>query len=80
MRPALEVFLVFLRLGRTSFGGPVAHLGFFHRELVQRRGWLREAEYADLVALCQVLPGPSSSRVGMGVGLLRAGGAGLLAA
>ena len=75
-----ELFLVFLRLGLTSFGGPVAHLGYFRAELVVNRGWLSEAAYAELVALCQGLPGPASSQVGMGVGLLRAGGWGLLAA
>ncbi|WP_407569834.1 chromate efflux transporter [Deinococcus altitudinis] len=75
-----ELFLVFLRLGLTSFGGPVAHLGYFRAELVERRGWMTDAAYADLVALCQVLPGPASSQVGMGVGLLRAGGWGLVAA
>ncbi len=63
----------FLRLGLTSFGGPVAHLGFFRTELVARRGWLRDAQFADLVALGQFLPGPASSQVGIGVGLLRAG-------
>ncbi|WP_229671037.1 chromate efflux transporter [Deinococcus aquiradiocola] len=76
----LELFTVFLRLGLTSFGGPVAHLGYFRAELVERRGWLDDEAYADLVALCQVLPGPASSQVGMGVGLLRAGGWGLVAA
>ncbi len=75
-----ELFWVFLRLGLTSFGGPVAHLGYFRVELVERRGWMTDAAYADLVALCQVLPGPASSQVGMGVGLLRAGGPGLVAA
>ncbi|WP_310582496.1 chromate efflux transporter [Deinococcus sp.] len=75
-----ELFWVFLRLGLSSFGGPVAHLGYFRAELVTRRGWMTEAAYADLVALCQVLPGPASSQVGMGVGLLRAGGWGLIAA
>ena len=74
-----ELFWVFLRLGLSSFGGPVAHLGYFRAELVTRRGWMTEAAYADLVALCQVLPGPASSQVGMGVGLLRAGGWGLIA-
>jgi len=74
------VFLVFLRLGLTSFGGPVAHLGFFRAELVGRRRWLSDAAYADLVALCQVLPGPASSQVGMGLGLHRAGPLGALAA
>ena len=75
-----ELFLVFLKLGLTSFGGPAAHLGYFRAELVEKRGWLSDAAYADLVVLCQVLPGPASSQVGMGVGLLRAGGWGLLAA
>lgn len=64
---------VFLRLGMTSFGGPVAHLGFFRTEFVERRRWLGEARYADLVALAQFLPGPASSQVGMGIGLQRAG-------
>src|SRR5262249_55083190 len=77
---ALEVFTVFLRLGLTSFGGPIAHLGYFREELVARRRWLDEAAYADLVALCQFLPGPASSEVGIGIGLSRAGLAGALAA
>jgi len=76
----LEVFLVFLRLGLTSFGGPVAHLGYFRTELVGRRAWLGEAGYADVVALAQFLPGPASSQVGMALGLLRAGWPGLVAA
>lgn len=63
----------FLRLGLTSFGGPVAHLGYFRAEVVARRAWLSDSRYADLVALAQFLPGPASSQVGMGVGLLRAG-------
>ena len=63
----------FLRLGLTSFGGPVAHLGFFRTEFVERRRWLGESQYADLVALAQFLPGPASSQVGMGIGLQRAG-------
>ena len=75
-----EVFLVFLRLGLTSFGGPVAHLGYFREEFVARRKWLDERAYADIVALCQFLPGPASSKVGMAVGLSRAGYAGALAA
>lgn len=79
-RSAWQVFLVFLRLGLTSFGGPVAHLGYFRTEFVERRGWLGEAAYADLVALCQFLPGPASSQVGLGLGLMRAGYAGALAA
>lgn len=74
------VFWVFLRLGLTSFGGPVAHLGYFRDEFVQRRQWLTERSYADLVALCQFLPGPASSQVGMALGLLRAGMPGALAA
>lgn len=69
----LEVFLVFLGLGLTSFGGPIAHLGYFRRALVERRAWLGEAAFADLVALCQFLPGPASSQVGYAVGLTRAG-------
>jgi chromate transporter len=77
---ALEVFTVFLRLGLTSFGGPIAHLGYFREEFVARRRWLDEAAYADLVALCQFLPGPASSEVGIGIGLSRAGPAGALAA
>ena len=75
-----EVFLAFLRLGLTSFGGPVAHLGYFRDDLVARRGWLADREYADLVALCQFLPGPASSQVGFAIGLRRAGFAGALAA
>lgn len=77
---ALEVFRVFLLLGLTSFGGPVAHLGYFREAIVRRRGWLSEAAYADLVALCQFLPGPASSQVGMAIGMRRAGLLGLLAA
>ena len=74
------LFLVFLRLGLTSFGGPVAHLGYFREEFVTRRRWLDESGYADLVALCQFLPGPASSQVGMAIGLLRGGFPGALAA
>lgn len=74
------MFRVFLRLGCTSFGGPVAHLGYFRAELVERRGWLDEAAYADIVALCQFLPGPASSQVGVSLGILRAGLPGGLAA
>jgi len=74
------VFWIFLRLGLTSFGGPVAHLGYFHAEFVLRRQWLTERSYADLVALCQFLPGPASSQVGMALGLLRSGLPGALAA
>lgn len=80
MTAAWEVFAVFLRLGLTSFGGPVAHLGYFREAFVARRRWLSEAAYADIVALCQFLPGPASSQVGMVVGLSRAGYAGALAA
>ena len=75
-----EVFWVFLRLGLTSFGGPVAHLGYFRDEFVVRRRWLTEHSYADLVALCQFLPGPASSQVGMALGLMRGGWGGALAA
>ena len=75
-----QVFLIFLRLGCTSFGGPVAHLGYFRQAFVAQRRWLDEAAYAELVALCQLLPGPTSSQVGMALGLSRAGGRGMLAA
>lgn len=75
-----EVFWVFLRLGLTSFGGPVAHLGYFREAFVERRRWLSDRTYADLLALCQFLPGPASSQVGMAIGLQRAGLAGLAAA
>jgi chromate transporter len=68
-----EVLRIFLRLGLTSFGGPVAHLGYFRAEFVERRRWLDEAAYADIVALCQFLPGPASSQVGISIGILRAG-------
>jgi chromate transport protein ChrA len=77
---SLEVLLVFLRLGFTSFGGPVAHLGYFRAEFVERRRWLDEAGYADIVALCQFLPGPASSQVAVTLGALRAGLPGALAA
>jgi chromate transporter len=77
---ALAVFLAFLRLGLTSFGGPVAHLGYFRAEFVERRKWLDEAAYVDIVALCQFLPGPTSSQVGMALGIQRAGLLGALAA
>ncbi|KVA01573.1 chromate transporter [Burkholderia latens] len=79
-RHAWPVFVAFLRLGLTSFGGPVAHLGYFRDAFVTRRGWLTERAYADLVGLCQFLPGPASSQVGMAIGLSRAGYAGMLAA
>lgn len=79
-RSRLEIFRVALKLGCTSFGGPVAHLGYFHEEYVGRRRWLSEAAYADLVALCQFLPGPASSQLGFSIGLLRGGLAGGLLA
>ena len=75
-----EVFLAFLQLGFTSFGGPVAHLGYFRDAFVTRRRWIDEHGYADLVALCQFLPGPASSQVGIGIGLAKAGLPGALAA
>lgn len=75
-----EVFGAFLKLGLSSFGGPIAHLGYFRDELVVRRQWLDETRYADLVALCQFLPGPASSQVGFALGLMRAGPLGALAA
>jgi len=77
---ASEVFRVFLKLGVTSFGGPIAHLGYFRAELVDRRRWLDDQQYAQLVALSQFLPGPASSQVGFGLGLHRAGLRGALAA
>jgi chromate transporter len=77
---ASEVFLAFLKLGLTSFGGPVAHLGIFRTEFVERRAWLDDKSYADLVALCQFLPGPASSQVGIALGLGRAGWLGALSA
>lgn len=75
-----EVFRVFLKLGLTSFGGPIAHLGYFREEIVERRRWIDDAKYTDLVALCQFLPGPASSQVGFSLGLIRAGYWGALAA
>jgi len=72
-RSLLEVFAAFLKLGLTSFGGPIAHLGYYRAELVARREWLSEMAYADLVALCQFLPGPASSQVVIALGLHRAG-------
>jgi chromate transporter len=77
---AFEVLQAFTKLGLTSFGGPVAHLGYFRDEFVVRRKWLNERAYADLVALCQFLPGPASSQVGIALGLMRAGYLGALAA
>lgn len=75
-----EIFPAFLGLGLTSFGGPAAHLGYFRNEFVARRRWLSEQDYADLVALCQFLPGPASSQVGFALGLQRGGGWGGAAA
>ena len=80
MGRALEVFLAFLRLGVTSFGGPIAHLGYFRAEFVERRRWLDDPAFSDLVGLCQFLPGPTSSQVGMALGTMRAGSPGALAA
>lgn len=80
MANIFEVFWIFLKLGFTSFGGPIAHLGYFHDEFVLRRKWLDEHAYADLVALCQFLPGPASSQVGMALGFSRAGYFGAIAA
>ena len=79
-RNAGEVFRAFLKLGLTSFGGPVAHLGYFREEFMVRRRWVSEQQYAELVALCQFLPGPASSQVGFGLGLARAGYRGAIAA
>src|SRR6201981_3117226 len=77
---ALEILCVFVKLGLSSFGGPIAHIGYFRDEFVTRRRWLDEQAYADLVALCQFLPGPASSQVGFSIGLMRAGYLGGLAA
>src|SRR5437016_2613561 len=77
---ALEVLQAFAKLGLTCFGGPIAHIGYFREEFVVRRRWLDDVSYADLVALCQFLPGPASSQVGFSIGLMRAGYAGGLAA
>ncbi|MFT0174623.1 chromate efflux transporter [Paraburkholderia mimosarum] len=77
---AVEVLLVFLKLGLTSFGGPVAHIGYFRREFVERRRWLNDEMFTDLVGLCQFLPGPASSQTGFSLGLLRAGWLGGVAA
>ncbi|HEY5348097.1 MAG TPA: chromate efflux transporter [Candidatus Lustribacter sp.] len=75
-----DVFRIFLRLGLTSFGGPIAHLGYFRREFVERRAWLDEPTFAGIVAFCSVLPGPTSSQTGMLIGLTRAGAGGAFAA
>lgn len=73
LQSLLEIFFVSIRLGLTSFGGPIAHLGYYYEEYVRRRKWIDEKSYADLVALCQFLPGPASSQVGIGIGTMRAG-------
>src|SRR5262249_62394292 len=75
-----EVLLVFLKLGLSCFGGPIAHIGYFREEFVVRRRWVDEQAYADLVGLCQFLPGPASSQVGFSIGLIRGGYLGGLAA
>lgn len=80
MKKVFEVFWIFLRLGCTSFGGPIAHLSYFRQEFVEKREWFDDRSYADLVALCQFLPGPASSQVGMAIGLSRAGVRGAVAA
>ncbi|VVE03888.1 chromate transporter [Pandoraea communis] len=80
LRATLDVLRAFLVLGLTSFGGPVAHIGYFRREFVERRRWLDDASFVDLVGLCQFLPGPASSQVGFSIGLLRAGWLGGVAA
>ncbi|TYS16734.1 chromate transporter [Rossellomorea vietnamensis] len=76
LKVLLEILIISTRLGLTSFGGPVAHLGYFHNEYILRRKWIDEKSYADLVALCQFLPGPASSQVGIGIGVMRAGALG----
>ncbi|HYY28734.1 MAG TPA: chromate transporter, partial [Chthoniobacterales bacterium] len=73
VRRIIEPFSIFLRLGLTSFGGPIAHLGYFRQEFVERRSWLSEQSFADLVALCQFLPGPTSSQVCYSIGMMRGG-------
>src|ERR1700748_2761933 len=80
LKSPLEILLFFLRLGCTCFGGPIAPLGYFRAEFVERRQWLTERAYADLVALSQFLPGPASSQTGFGIGLMRGGLPGGLAA
>ena len=77
---AFEVLRVFVKLGVSCFGGPIAHIGYFREEFVVRRKWIDEHPYADLVGLCQFLPGPASSQVGFSIGLMRAGYPGALAA
>ncbi|SDG91971.1 chromate transporter [Alteribacillus persepolensis] len=73
LKTLVEILIVSTRLGFTSFGGPIAHLGYFHEEYIRRRKWMGEKTYADLVALCQFLPGPASSQVGIGIGVMRGG-------
>lgn len=80
LRGAFEVFKVFLKLGLTSFGGPIAHLGYLRHEFVERRAWLDDDQFAQLLAVCQFLPGPASSQMGFSIGLFRAGWAGAAAA
>ncbi|HEY0801030.1 MAG TPA: chromate efflux transporter [Steroidobacteraceae bacterium] len=80
MSDAAEVFWIALRLGLTSFGGPIAHIGYFERAYVQQRRWMTHEQYGGLVGLCQILPGPTSSQVGFAIGLHRAGWAGAFAA
>lgn len=75
-----EVFLAFLKLGLTTFGGPIAHLGYFRAEFVERRRWVSEEQFGQLLAICQFLPGPARSQLGFTLGLLRAGWFGALAA
>ena len=76
----IEVFLVFLKLGLTSFGGPIAHIGYFRTELIERRAWLSDNQFGQLLAICQFLPGPASSQLGFCIGLMRAGWLGALMA
>lgn len=80
LRAVADVFGVFVGLGLRSFGGPIAHLGYFRHEFVERRRWISDAQFAQLLAICQFLPGPASSQLGFGIGLLRAGGLGAIAA
>ncbi|MGJ8674691.1 MAG: chromate efflux transporter [Pseudoalteromonas sp.] len=80
VRLSVDVFLVFLKLGFTAFGGPVAHLAFFREEFVVRKKWVTESDYSEIIALCQFLPGPASSQVGLTIGLSRAGYLGSIAA
>ena len=75
-----EVFLAFLKLGLTSFGGPIAHLGYFRAEIVERRRWISDTQFGQLLAICQFLPGPASSQLGVTLGMLRAGSLGALSA